>query len=112
VIKKEYREELEKLKKQYNSLLGKYNNQKGYFAEYVILDQLTYRARGNNDLLKSITRYLPDDFDFCDYSSVWKYYSSPEYRRVFSVDIFARSHSPGDYSIIGEVKIREHKKFR
>jgi hypothetical protein len=111
VIRKEYSEELEKLKKQYNSLLGKYNTQKGYFAEYLILDQLRVHARKNNELLKSITRYLPDDFDFCDYSRVWKYDFSPEYARRLSVDIFARPKSPGDYSIIGEVKSREVKKF-
>jgi hypothetical protein len=111
VIKKEYSEELEKLKKQYNSLLGKHNCQKGYFAEYLILDQLKLHARENNDLLKSITRYLPKDFDFCDYSRVWRYDSSPEYARGLSVDIFARSQSPGDYSIIGEVKSRDTRKF-
>ncbi len=113
VIKKEYNEEFEKLKKQYNSLLGKYNYRQGYFAEYVILDQLKYRARKKNELLKSITRYLPEDFDFCEYSRVWKYDSSPEYSKSFRfyVDIFARSQSAGDYSIIGEVKSRELKKF-
>jgi hypothetical protein len=111
VIRKEYSEELEKLKKQYDSLLGKYNCQKGYFAEYLILDQLRWHGREKNELLKSITRYLPGDFDFCDYARVWKYHSSPEYTRVFSVDIFARAENPGDYSIIGEVKNREIKKF-
>ncbi len=111
LIKKEYSEELEKLKKQYNSLLGKHNCQKGYFAEYLILDRLKLHARENNDLLKSITRYLPEDFDFCDYSRVWRYDSSPEYARGLSVDIFARSQSPGEYSLIGEVKSREVKKF-
>ncbi|MGD2088866.1 MAG: hypothetical protein PVH61_21985 [Candidatus Aminicenantes bacterium] len=111
VIRKEYSEELEKLKRQYDSLLGKLNYQKGYFAEYLILDRLRLQARKNNKLLKSITRYLPDDFDFCDYSRVWRYDSSPEYARGFSVDIFARSQSPGDYSIIGEVKSRDVKKF-
>ena len=111
VIRKEYSEELEKLKKQYNSLLGKYNYRQGYFAEYLILDQLRLHAHENNELLKSITRYLPGDFNFCDYSRVWKYHSSPEYTRVFSLDIFARSQSLGDYSIIGEVKSRELKKF-
>jgi hypothetical protein len=111
VIRKEYSEELEKLEKQYNSLRGKYNNQKGYFAEYLILDQLRLHARKNDELLKSITRNLPDDFDFCAYSRVWKYDSSPEYAKSFSVDIFARAESPGDYSIIGEVKSREVKKF-
>jgi hypothetical protein len=33
------------------------------------------------------------------------------YTKSFSVDIFARAESPGDYSIIGEVKSREAKKF-
>jgi hypothetical protein len=111
VIRKEYSDELKKEKERYNRLLGKYNYRKGYFAEYLLLDQLKLHARENNDLLKSITRYLPVDFDFCDYSRVWKYHSSPEYARVFSVDIFALSASAGDYSIIGEVKSRDHKKF-
>jgi len=95
----------------YNRLLGKFNYHKGYFAEYLILDQLKLHAGKNNDLFKSITRYLPDDFDFCDYSRVWRYDSSPEYARKFSVDIFARAENPGDYSIIGEVKSREARKF-
>jgi hypothetical protein len=111
VIRKEYSEELEKLKKQYDSLLGKHNYQKGYFAEYLILERLRLHARQNNELLKSITRYLPGDFDFCEYSRVWKYDSSPAYSKSFSVDIFARAQSAGDYSIIGEVKSRELKKF-
>jgi len=111
VIGKEYREAFEKLKNQYNRLLGKYNFQKGYFAEYLILEQLRIHAAKINKRLKSITRYLPGDFDFCDYSRVWKYHSSPVYSRVFSVDIFARSQSAGDYSIIGEVKSREARKF-
>jgi hypothetical protein len=42
---------------------------------------------------------------------VWRYDSSPEYARKFSVDIFARAENPGDYSIIGEVKSREARKF-
>ncbi len=111
VIAKEYGEAFEKLKKQYNRLLGKYNYQKGYFAEYLILDRLRLHARESNERLKSVTRYLPKGFSFCEYSRVWKYHSSPEYARVFSVDIFARSQSRGDYSIIGEVKSRDHKKF-
>ncbi len=111
VIRREYSEELEKLKRQYDNLLGRFNYQKGYFAEYLILDQLRLHARKNNELLKSIPRYLPGDFDFCDYSRVWRYDSSPEYSRSFSVDIFARSQSPADYSIIGEVKSRDLKRF-
>jgi hypothetical protein len=83
---------------------------KGYHVEFLIPDRLLH-ARRNNELLKSVTRYLPDDFNFCDYSRVWKYHSSPEYAKVFSVDIFARSVNSEDYSIIGEVKNREVKKF-
>ncbi len=92
-------------------MLGKFNYQEGYFAEYLILERLRLQARQDNELLKSITRYLPRDFDFCDYSRVWRYDSSPEYAKRFSVDIFARAGNPRDYSIIGEVKTRELKKF-
>ena len=42
---------------------------------------------------------------------MWRYDSSPEYARRFSVDIFARAECPGDYSIIGEVKCRDTRKF-
>jgi len=111
MIREEYSEELEKLQKQYNRLLGKFKYHTGYFAEYLILDQLKLHAGKNNELFKSITRYLPKGFDFCDYSRVWRYDSAPEYARKFSVDIFARAQSPGDYSIIGEVKSRETRKF-
>jgi hypothetical protein len=111
VIKKEYIKELEKIKEQYKSLLGKYHCQKGYFTEYLILDRLRLHARKKNELLKSVTRYLPVDFNFCEYSRVWKYDSSPGYSRNFSVDIFARAERPGDYSIIGEVKSRDTRKF-
>ncbi|MCU0286667.1 MAG: hypothetical protein MUF15_09730 [Acidobacteria bacterium] len=111
VIREEYNEALEKLKKDYYCLLGKYNYQKGYFLEYVILDQLKYRARENNGLFKSITRNLPGDFEFSEYSRVWRYDSSPEYAKRFNVDIYARAQTPGDYSLIGEVKSRDLKKF-
>jgi hypothetical protein len=81
------------------------------FAEYLLLDQLRIHARKSNELLKSITRYLPDDFDFCEYSRVWKYDSSPAYAKSFNVDIFARPANAGDYAIIGEVKSRDTRKF-
>jgi hypothetical protein len=110
-IKKEYDRSLERMRKAYFRLQGKYNHQKGHFAEYLILDQLKYRARKKDEVLKSITRYLPGDFKFCDYSWVWRYDRSVEFGRSFNVDIFARSVDPGDYSIIGEVKSREVKKF-
>ncbi|MCP4154815.1 MAG: hypothetical protein GY757_44245 [bacterium] len=111
MIGEEYLETFTELKKKYNRLQGQYNYQKGYFAEYVILDHLKYRARNNNDLLKSFTRYLPPDFEFCEYSRVWRYDSTPEYARGFNVDIFARSRSAAGYSIIGEVKSRQTKPF-
>jgi len=111
IIKKEYSKELEKLKKQYSSLLGKYNYQKGYFAEYLLIEQLRLYAREKNELLKSITRYLPTDFNFSNYSRVWRYDSSPEHSRSFNVDIYARAVEAADYSIIGEVKSRDIRKF-
>ncbi|MCP5053278.1 MAG: hypothetical protein GY940_39295, partial [bacterium] len=111
VIREEYSEEFAKLKKQYDSLRGKHNYQKGLFVEYLLLEQLRLHGQDKNALLKSITRHLPVDFDFCEYSRVWKYDSSPEYTRRFSVDIFARAENPDHYSIIGEVKSREVKKF-
>lgn len=110
-LKKEYREAFEELKKQYHQLQGKYNYQKGYFAEYVILDQLMYHAREKNDQLKSVTRNLPPGFDFCEYENAWTYHVAVEFSRGLSVDILARAKSPGDYSIIGEVKNRDTKKF-
>jgi hypothetical protein len=110
-IRKEYGKAFEKLKKQYRQLQGKYNYQRGYFAEYLILEQLRLHARENNELLKSVTRYLPGDFNFCDYGRVWRYDSSPEYAKRFNVDIFARAAAPGDYSIIGEIKNRDARKF-
>jgi hypothetical protein len=61
VIREEYSNELKKEKKRYKRLLGKYNWLKGYHAEFLILERLP-RARKNNELLKSITRYLPADF--------------------------------------------------
>ncbi len=110
-IKKEYARSFENLKRRFRRLQGRYNYQKGYFAEYLILDELKYRARKKNDLLKGITRNLPEDFNFCDYEKVWRYDFAPEYSRSFNIDIFARAVSAGDYSIIGEVKSREAKKF-
>ncbi|MDQ1353533.1 MAG: hypothetical protein QG657_3839 [Acidobacteriota bacterium] len=111
IIAKEYRARFEELKKQYHRLLGEFNYRKGYFEEYLILDRLLFRAREDNELLKSVTRYLPGDFNFCEYTRVWRYNSTPGYGRGFSVDIYARAASPVDYSIIGEVKSRDSRKF-
>lgn len=62
-IKKEYGQSFEKLKRQYRKLQGKYSYQKGYFAEYLILNHLRLHAREKNEFLKSITRYLPEERD-------------------------------------------------
>ncbi|MCP4154418.1 MAG: hypothetical protein GY757_42230 [bacterium] len=110
-IKEEYGAELLKQKKMYKTLQGRFNYQKGLFHEYLLLEQLRLHSRANNKMLKSITRYLPADFNFCDYSRVWRYDSSPEYAKGFNVDIFARAKKPGDYSLIGEVKSRDTRKF-
>ncbi len=110
-IKKEYAQKFENLKQQYLRLQGKYNYHKGYYAEYLLLEQLRLHAREKNEFFKSITRYLPGDFNFCEYSRVWRYDSSPEYSKRFNVDIFARAAVPAEYSIIGEVKSRDTRKF-
>ncbi len=111
VIKQEYNEAFDKLKKQYESLLGKYNYRKGLFAEYMLLEQLRLHARDKESFFKSITRNLPGDFHFSEYARVWRYDGSPEYAKGFNVDIFALARIPGDYSIVGEVKCRDLKKF-
>jgi hypothetical protein len=80
------------------------------YTEYLILEQIRLHAHEKNELLKSVTRNLPVDFNFCVYERVWRYDSSPEYARGFNVDIFARAAS-GEYSIIGEVKCRDTRKF-
>ncbi|MCP4157535.1 MAG: hypothetical protein GY757_58030 [bacterium] len=111
VIAKEYGDAFKKLKKDYNRLQGKFNHQKGCFAEYVLLDQLRYHGAAKNDSLKSITRYLPADFNFCRYSRVWKYDASPVYGKNFNLDMYARPENDEDYSIAGEIKNRENTKF-
>ncbi|MCP4147713.1 MAG: hypothetical protein GY757_08175 [bacterium] len=119
-IAREYQGASDKLKQKYHRLQGKYNYQKGYFAEYVILDQLMHHAVGKNTLLKSITHNLPADFNFCRYDNAWTYRTAVIHAKGLTVDILARPKSPdpGDpadskpgYSIIGEVKNRETKKF-
>ena len=65
----------------------------------------------DNELLKSFTHNLPDDFNFCDYSMVWRYNRSPRYAKDFNIDVFAVARSEEDYSVIGEVKNRDTKKF-
>ena len=110
-ITNEYIEQLERQKKRYLQLQGKFNYQKGYFAEYVIIDQLRYNSVKKNELLQSITRNLPGNFEFREYKDVWTYQTTVEHSKKISVDILARPVSEGNYSIIGEVKNRDTKKF-
>ena len=115
-IAKEYRGASQKLKQKYHSLQGKFNYQKGYFAEYVILDQLTHHAVARNKLLKSITHNLPEDFNFRPYQSAWTYRTAVIHAKGLTIDILARPKTGGDdtkpgYAIIGEVKNRDSKKF-
>ncbi len=110
-ITKEYHDELQKIKDQYNRLSGQYNFIKGNYAEYSLYDQLHFHAQENNEFLKSITRYLPADFNFCQYSSVWRFNYALLHGKNFNIDIFARATQPENYSIIGEVKNRDSKKF-
>lgn len=99
------------LQTMYFSLLGKYNYQKGLFLEYVLGDQLRLHARDRNELLKSLTRNLPGDFNFCRYDHVWRYDKWPEHAQGFNADIFARAADPGDYSLVMEIKNRAVRKF-
>ena len=107
----EYQKALDEKNVLYNQLQGKFNYQKGYFAEYLILDQLRFHGVAKNNELKEMTRNLPADFNFCPYVDAWTYRLAVAYRKGLSVDILARAKSPGDYSIIGEVKNRDIKKF-
>ncbi len=110
-IGKEIHAAFETLQKKYRQLQGKFNQQKGYYAEYVILTLLISHARKKNDLLKSVTQNLPADFNFSDYVHVWRYNGSTPFGKDYNIDIYARAQSPADYSIIGEVKNRDNKKF-
>ena len=98
------------MQKKYRQLLGKYNQKKGLYAEYAIIEQLMYRAYKNNDYFCKITNNLPGNFQFVQYGRVWSYKASPLQKSDFQVDIFARAKN-ASYSLIGEVKCRDSKKF-
>ncbi|MCP4152302.1 MAG: hypothetical protein GY757_31480 [bacterium] len=110
-LNREFSRELNALKKELHTLRGKLNYQKGYFAEYVILNLLMHLGVKNNDLLKSITHNLPEDFSFCKYETAWTYRTAVTYAEGLSVDVLARAAEPDNYSIVGEIKNRDTKKF-
>ena len=104
------KELLEEYRAKYQRLLGKFNQAKGAWAEYLIIRALRHRAYSKNEYFKSITRNLPEDFRFVDYKSAWSYKSSPVEKHDLQIDVFARAE-PDQYSIIGEVKCLDTKKF-
>ncbi len=109
-IARDYKALLDQSRSKYRKLLGKYNQAKGAWAEFLVIRALKHRARGQNDHFRSITRNLPEDFRFVEYKSVWSYSSSPAEKRDLQIDVFARAE-PDQYSVIGEVKCRDMKKF-
>ncbi len=106
----EYKELFRKSEEKYFKLLGKFNQAKGAWAEYLIINQLRTRAHRNRERFLSMTENLPGDFQFMEYESVWRYYASPVDKSELEIDVFARA-GKDEYSIIGEVKNRETKKF-
>ena len=109
-IPNEYQALYEQAQKEYQALLGKYNQTKGLFAEFAIINQLRLYAYRNQELFRSITHNLPEDFQFVEYAHVWSYKTARPDKRDIQIDIFARTR-PDAYSIIGEVKNRDTKPF-
>jgi hypothetical protein len=107
-ITNEYKRLFEESQKNYHKLLGKYNQMKGVFAEFLILNKLRTAYR-DNDRFRALITNLPEDFQFTEYDSVWSYHGTQVGKRDFQVDIFARAKE--GTSLIGEVKNREIKAF-
>jgi hypothetical protein len=105
-ITQEYKALFEQSKEKYASLQGRYNSLKGRFGEYMVIEHLRFRAYGKNDHYCMMTKNLPDDFEFVEYKTVWKYTASVILKRDFEIDIFARAKAD-QYSLIGEVKNRK-----
>jgi len=104
----EYKALSEKLQRNNKKLLGEYSHFKGKFAEYLMIDNLRYRAHENQARFKKMLNGLPEDFEFAEYESVWSYSASPVYKRDIQIDVFAKAKED-EYSLIGEVK---HRKAR
>ncbi len=109
-ITNEYKRLLEEANKKYFQLLGKFNQTKGAWAEFLIINQLRSRANRKRERFQSMMENLPADFQFVEYESVWRYCASPVDKRELEIDVFARA-GEDEYSIIGEVKNRETKTF-
>jgi hypothetical protein len=113
-ITNEYKALYEKAKDDYQTLLGRFNQTKGLLAEFVIINQLRLQAFRKQELFKSMTNNLPDDFQFVEYEQVWSYKTARADKRDIWIDIFARAPSTSSgqaYSLIGEVKNRTKNAF-
>ena len=104
----EYRRLAESLQRSSRRLQGEYSHYRGKFAEYLIIDNLRYRAHGNQRLFRAMMRNLPAGFRFAEYRTVWSWSASPVHQRDIQIDIFARAGEK-ECSLIGEVKNRKAK---
>ena len=109
-ISQEYRALYEQARREYRSLLGKYNQLKGLFAEFAIINQLRLHAWRKPELFRSITHNLPADFQFVEYEQVWRYKVTRPDRSELELDILARAGEHA-YSLLGEVKNRATTAF-
>jgi hypothetical protein len=106
----EYRALYEHARKNYQELLGRYNQTKGIFAEFAIINQLRLHAHRQPARFLAITQNVPADFTFVPYQQVWSYKTARADRQDIAIDIFARA-GVQEYSLIGEVKNRDTKPF-
>lgn len=109
-ITNEYQALYMKAKKDYQALLGHFNQTKGLLAEFVIINQLRLHAHQDQEFFTSITHNLPADFQFVEYEHVWSYKTARPDKQDIQIDIFARAGKEA-YSLIGEVKNRSTKAF-
>jgi hypothetical protein len=109
-ITNEYKALYEKAKQDYQELLGRANQTKGLLAEFAIINQLRLHAFRNQELFRSVTHNLPEDFQFVQYEHVWSYKTARPDKRDINIDVFARAGKK-EYSLIGEVKNRDTKAF-
>lgn len=109
-ITNEYKALYTQARKDYQELLGRYNQTKGMFAEFAIINHLRLHAHRQPERFLAITQNLPADFTFVPYQQVWSYKTARPDQQDIAIDIFARA-SAEDYSLIGEVKNRDTKPF-
>ncbi len=98
-------------KADYKQLLGRYNQTKGLFAEFAIINQLRLHAFRNQARFQAITRNLPKDFEFVEYDHVWSYKTARADKGDIQIDLFARAEHQDAYTLIGEVKNRDTRAF-